>query len=195
MKKLFTFSIICLISGLILSSCNSKLFVSKRHYNDGYYISYNKGKQALHAPKENAKANQNETSIPVLYAENNSEDNSIYEYVGPNPLADNKIIFANNEKSQLKEIQKRGSTSTLKNKAKIIEEPISQIKNTLFKTSGTNGVTAVNDDGLSFLWVVIVVLLVLWALGYIAGFSLGGLINILLVIALILLILWLLRVL
>ncbi|MBK6834313.1 MAG: lmo0937 family membrane protein [Bacteroidetes bacterium] len=54
---------------------------------------------------------------------------------------------------------------------------------------------ASSGDGLSLLWIVILVLLILWALGLISGgFGLGGFINILLVIALILLILWLLRI-
>jgi hypothetical protein len=51
------------------------------------------------------------------------------------------------------------------------------------------------DDELSLLWIVILVLLIVWAAGLIGGgWGLGGLINILLVIALVLLILWLLRV-
>lgn len=47
------------------------------------------------------------------------------------------------------------------------------------------------EDGLSLLWIIIVVILILWALGLIGGYG-GSLIHLLLVIALILLILWLL---
>ncbi|NNM94984.1 MAG: lmo0937 family membrane protein [Bacteroidia bacterium] len=50
-------------------------------------------------------------------------------------------------------------------------------------------------DGLSLFWLIILIILIVWAIGLLAGgFGLGGLINILLVIALILLILWLLRI-
>ncbi len=52
---------------------------------------------------------------------------------------------------------------------------------------------ASSDDALSLLWIVIVIILILWLLGYaLGGLGLGGAIHILLVIALILLILWLL---
>jgi hypothetical protein len=49
-------------------------------------------------------------------------------------------------------------------------------------------------DGLSLFWVVILVIIILWAIGFFAGWGTGGLINLLLVVALILLILWLLRI-
>lgn len=50
-----------------------------------------------------------------------------------------------------------------------------------------------SSEGLSLFWIVILIILILWAIGFIGG-SIGGLINLLLLVALILLILWLLRV-
>ena len=40
-------------------------------------------------------------------------------------------------------------------------------------------------------WIIIIVLLVLWALGLVSGVLLGGLVHILLAVALILLVMWL----
>lgn len=50
-----------------------------------------------------------------------------------------------------------------------------------------------DDDGLSLFWIIILIVLILWLLGFISG-NFGGIINLLLIIALILLILWLLKV-
>ena len=193
MKNLITFFAICLISSILFSSCKSNMSVTKRLYNDGYYISYNKGTQPVHSPKKEIII-QAKTDIPEVSDQSNREQNTTDIYTEQQTITDNKVTATVNKNTQTKEISQQSPKQVLKHNAKIFENPVAQIKQTLSRSKITSGTTAVNDD-LSLLWVVILVLIILWALGLISGgFGLGGLINILLVIALILLILWLLRV-
>jgi len=192
MKKIITFGVICIIASILFSSCRSNISITKRHYNKGYYVDFNNGKKVGLAPKEEEKVVQTKTSKPVYYSQDQAEQNTMGGYSGQSLIADNNVIAANNEKMQRNVISQQYTKQSLKPKIK--EEPAAQIKRTLFETKKMSSNSYVGD-GLSLFWVVILVILILWALGLLAGgFGLGGLINVLLVIALVLLILWLLRI-
>ncbi len=186
MKKLITFSAICIITSILFSSCSSNLSIAKRHFNNGYYIAYSKNKQAVRTPQE-------EVREPFYSAQNKTKQNTIGEYADQSPIIGNNDIVASNEKTRHKAISERNVKQAIKHKFKTIESPDVQIKSTLFEIKKINNDSS-DRDGLSLFWVVILIILVLWALGF-WGFGLvSGLINLLLLIALILLILWLLRI-
>lgn len=194
MKKLITFSAVCFIASILFSSCSSNLSIAKRHFNNGYYIAYSNGKQAVHTPKEEEKAVRTKTREPLYSVQNKIEQNTIVGYSDQNALTGKNDIVASNEKvKKHKSISQRTIKQALKPKIKFFEEPTPQITNTLFEANKVRSDSS-DHEGLSLFWVVILIILVLWALGF-WGFGLvSGLINLLLLIALILLILWLLRI-
>jgi len=193
MKKIITFSTICIIASIFFSSCSSNLSVAKRHFNNGYYVAYSTSKQVVHTPKEEEKLLQNKTRKPLYSLQNKTEQNAIEEYSDQSTTGSSDVV-ASNENTQHKAIPQRSTKQALKQKIKIIENTSPKIKHVFFKTQEIHSVSS-DNEGLSLFWLVILVILILWALGLLAGgFGLGGLINLLLLIALILLILWLLRI-
>ena len=191
MKKIITFSAICIIASILFASCGgSYVSITKRHYNNGYYIVYNKGRQAVSTPKEEGKVSQTKISTPVYNPINMSEQNTMGQYSEQSIKTNNTIIAASNEKVQPDAISQQDSKQTSEPKIKIIKNPLVQINRALPESVKSNGPS--KGNGLSLFWVVILVILILWAFGL--GFGVGGLINVLLVIALILLILWLLQI-
>lgn len=148
----------------------------------------------MHTTTEEEKVVQTNTKESFYAAKNTTEQNSIDEHSDQSIITGNNEIVANNDKSLHKTISKRNIKQALEQNSRIIEYPVTQSKHSLFEKNKI-GSSASDKDGLSLFWVVILVLLILWALGFLTGgFGLGGLINLLLVIALILLILWLLRI-
>ena len=193
MKKLITFSAVCFIASILFSSCSSNLSIAKRHFNNGYYIAYSNGKQAVHTPKEEEKVVQTKIIQPLYSVQNKIEQNTIVGYSDQSALAGNNDIVASNGKVKHKSISQRTIKQALKQKIKFFEDPTLEITNTQFETNKVRSDSS-DNEGLSLFWVVILIILVLWALGF-WGFGLvSGLINLLLLIALILLILWLLRI-
>jgi hypothetical protein len=190
MKRLITFIAICIIASILFASCRSNLLITKRRYNNGYYVTYNNGKKAVLTPKEEEKVVQTKTSKPSYYSQDKAEQNTMSGYSDQSLIADNNVIVASNEKMQRNAISQQYTKQPLKPKIK--EDPAVQINRTLFKPKKMSS-NSHEGDGLSLFWVVILVILILWAIGLLAG-SIGGLINLLLVVALVLLILWLLRI-
>jgi len=91
--------------------------------------------------------------------------------------------------------QSERTKETFKNDTKkvhsVVENTSSKIKDAV-NNSKESISQARSESGLSLLWIVILVVLILWLLGFLVG--LGDIIHLLLVVALILLILWLLGV-
>lgn len=181
MMHFLLLSIIC----VFLSAC-SKLAVTNRHYRSGYCISRTAERvqpQELRKNKisfENLKQYKNKT----IQTEKQNEQ---------------QVIIS------AEEIQKIEKAPVKAQKHKIFEQPkkvaalITRIKkaksDNTFSASTKSMKQDPRGDVLSLLWIVILVLLIFWAIAFIAGgFGLGGLIHLLLAIALILLILWLLRI-
>lgn len=190
MKKIITFSVICIMASILLSSCGSSISIAKRHYNNGYYISYNNGKQAVTTPKEEEKVVQAKSNDPLSFLKNQKEQNTLNGYSSQSSISDDAI--ASTGKIQQKSVSQKRIKQALKQKIKITEHPASQLKNTLFKLKKIRSGPMVEEGGYSLFWLVILAILILWALGLLVG-GWGGLVNILLVLALILFILWLLK--
>lgn len=190
MKKLMNLFSICIIAGLLLSSCKSSTSITKRHYNKGYYIAHSKNN-----PSKVKQANQSVAD----------KTNTIEQYqtgdapkVVINKMAEPKSITTENEVTVSRD-QIEGKAKTPSSLQKAFHfKPISINKSgaEVNKTSGKEISSAHDDDdddGLSLFGFVILLVLILWALGFFIG-GFGGLIHLLLVVALVLLILWLLRI-
>jgi len=186
MKKINILNTIAVVAILLFSACNSNSSLTKRHYSKGYHFSHSSGKHSV-AKASDKKAPLKTTDIVVKPIEKNETT------IAPiNPI--NNDLIVSNEINYNKSNAKKNVTKIVKRIPAINEvAPVIKVKKAIFERPSP--AAASDSAGLSLLWIVIVVLLVLWALGLLAGgFGLGGFINILLVIALILLILWLLRI-
>lgn len=196
MKKVFTFSITCLILSILVASCGSSATFTKRRYNKGYYVSTNFKKHSVETQQDEEESKGqieiNETPENTVTASNNTENTNSEIRSAEHSDAVNTENESNQESNrveeQKEETTKPSSIQTLKNNL----NPIVKLKTTIADKKSKHPSHS-DGDALSLLWIVIVVLIILWALGLIAG-EFGGLIHLLLVIALILLILWLLRI-
>jgi hypothetical protein len=187
MKKLFMFTTACMIIGILFSSCKSGMSITKRHYNKGYYIARSSGMQADVASRQN-KMRPSVFSMPKPEEGNKifSNKQNEMEARGIISPSDRKTLF----QKDIVQAKKHPTYTSLfagEKKPSKVNSTFSDVQKIMVASSG---------EGLSLLWIIIVVILVLWAVGYLAGgFGLGGFINLLLLVALILLILWLLRIL
>ncbi len=195
MKKLIIYSAACLIAAILFSSCSSYVTITKRHYNSGYYLDYSTNKQLTSVSKE--KAVQPRITSPMYSVQSTSEN--IVRVSGSSQTQ--KIANTSNpvvgERKENKTIV-HGNNKTLvqKSSPEIIGIPVEQMKQTPSVISNVTDDDHPNRrDVLSFFWIVILIVLILWLVGILTGsFGIGGFVNLLLVIAVILLILWLLRI-
>jgi len=192
MKKIITFCILSILSTFLFTSCKSNMSLTKRLYNDGYHVSYNNGKTTAKTFAQDHKYTPPKAEVaeykvqPELKELNNTTPLAI--------AAQTEIPTSApvNENMALNKKDVNPFTEVVKNKAMTVKSAFT--KQNTCTVDKSNTFTAPSDE-YSLIWVLVLVLLILWALGYLAGgLGLGGLINILLVIALILLILWLLRI-
>lgn len=193
MKKHHGFSAIIIITCILFSSCGSNMSIIKRHYNNGYYMAFSEYKQTSHTSKDEEKVVQTKTQEPLNSIQFKAERNIKNGDFGQNIMPNNNDVPAINAQMQGKVISPQSIRQTIKQKTTFIKNRVAQIKHVLNETKKIKK-NSVEGEGLSLFWIVILVILVLWALGFAGGFLLGGLINLLLVIALIGLILWLFRV-
>lgn len=199
MKKLTFYSIACLAVGIILSSCQSNLSITKRHYTNGYYVDFGKSNKSLAENKTPSVPAEVKPVTPVSSvnviankpaAQSKSKELNEVSIPATNPSGVSKALKIKKTLGSMPFI----GTPEAKKSAVSVNENVANQK------LATDSVNKISDDeparaALSLLWIVIVVILILWLIGILAGgFGLGGFINLLLVIALILLILWLLRV-
>ena len=192
MKKLLQFSTICIIAAFLFSSCRSNVSATKRHYNNGYYVTHTKNKHKAAVQKEEEKTVQHKPAKSFNPAPESVVQNSIAGYSDQNPAVSTADVAAGSSKTKPAVAPNHGLKQTFLSKTGISE--IVKNERTLFPQKKLTPVSG-ERDGLSLFWLVIVIILILWAVGFLAGgFGLGGLFNLLLVIALILLILWLLRI-
>lgn len=192
MKKLFTLVSITVLSILFFSSCSSGWSFTKRKYTRGYYVSK---EHKLQQPKEHSLAQKNSSTSTVK--------NNITSAV---PKNQSLAAVQTNAlpKRDLKSPTLEANAATATRKAEHRQQPVVnrmipsvEIKRPI-KTVETaieqHRLSAGDSEGLSLFWIIILIILILWALGLISG-NFGAIINVLLVVALILLILWLLRIL
>ena len=198
MKKLLKFTNLLIISGILFSSCETSTSIMKRHYRSGYYIDYTSHNKETAPKLANGNTAQIVIPIPISNAQSltmqSTSSTSPKQSIEKPPIVITglkKILPTTNLQSITKQshLNRTGITSgsAIENKQIISQSPFISTN----VSDGDRGERA----ALSLLWLVIVIVLILWLIGILAGgFGLGGLINLLLVIALILLILWLLRV-
>ena len=188
MKKIIMFSAICALAGILFTSCNSNWSISKRHFNNGYYVDNGKNKHAeviAIDKKERTKGEQDDFSRsdesikPDTEKVTGTQQHAITVVSGkqtPGKTAAEK-----------KKLNAERPVNTFKNPSQKIKETFSKINQK--KNAKEDG------EGLSLFWIIILIILILWVLGVIStGFAIGSIINLLLLAALILLILWLLRI-
>lgn len=192
MKKLFTLTVIAILTSVFFSSCGSGLSITKRRYTKGYYV--NRTPKPAETKETVAAKAKNESAVPVAVqvmpeVKKESEkqtiqkQNSESKAVGIAKATPQKET-ARRTASKMNPIKEVFSDFSLKQPFKTIDKAIDS-----YKLSADS-----DDDGLSLFWIIILVLLILWALGFISG-NFGGVVHVLLIIALVLLILWLLKVL
>jgi hypothetical protein len=168
---------------MILSSCG---ITRNNDFSSQKYTNFRKGKTTV-ITNQVAKENKEVNLFAVLSDKTKIADDAVVT----DDRTSKPIVTPKTEikKEDVKKVSSVNGFTKETNKEKFTRVA-SFVKERMITKPNT---TANNDDGLSVLWVVVLVLLILWAVG-LWGFNLGGLINILLVIALILLILWLLQV-
>jgi hypothetical protein len=197
MKKNLVFKSICVLTSLLFASCTTHFSITKRHYNKGYSIHHS-------------------NSGNVSASHSSEEKNSVVE-ADPEVLDKAVVIESSNVPVKVEYGSVNTGLSTVQTTEKSVKTTGNPVKgqhiahvqkknvaNPVFAHTGylkkhslkgkMGNNAASHEDGLSLFWVVILVILILWAIGFLAA-GLTGLINLLLLIALILLILWLLRVL
>ncbi len=187
MKKLIMFTAICLIVSILFPSCGSNIMLTKRHYNNGYYVSHtqkNKATQKSQVEEEKSAA-ATVDSLPVV--QNKTEQATTAKINNEVAATNNMVVSAD---KPLNSSVSSGSKQTVKQTNKITESPVAEIKQIISGTEKADHASS-QREGLSLFWIVILVLLILWAFGF--G-PIGGLIHLLLLVALILLVLWLLRI-
>lgn len=191
MKNLFTYFASIAILSIVISSCGS-ISVTKRQFNKGYSISYNKKMKSTESTKDSesiALKTESPKAIPNKKRNENIRSSEI------TPLRESEAI----ETAEIQEeIVPQSAPSSSEVGDNIIEQDElvkQESKNEQIQyNSDEDQVTSStprHDDGLSWIWIIILIVILLWALGLLFG-SFGGLIHLLLVVALILLILWLL---
>lgn len=192
MKKIITYSLIALLSGFLFSSCRSNLTIIKRHYNKGYYVASSKNEKVHTVSREPEKQPEVPVALtPDSFARQNEQSSSDTE---TSPV---RVSNVKEKETAIPKVKRNGAPglsgqnrnllpATNRHHIKPLQHKISTFKKSERSTA--------SDEALSLFWIIILIILILWAVGLLAG-GFGGLINILLVIALILLILWLLRIL
>ncbi len=196
MKSLVKLSLLFIITSLLFISCTSKLSVTKRHYTKGYHIAHNKGKQSKQT-KQHAETNstlKNPSPIytlKVLPAESQVEKGK--KEIDSSPITAEAVPTTQSEGHKPTRLLKQTkNTNHAHSQAQQLITPLKNLHTIYQLEKSHNGDS--DSRGLSLFWVIILVILILWFFGYIAGWGTGGLINLLLLIALILFILWLLRI-
>ncbi len=193
MKKLITFSYVCVLISIALSSCGPNASIVKRHYTKGYYVDWGRSKYGSTISKKENTSVRTDSKIS-LAAVSVKEVGNILPLNTTIPIT-NKVV-STGRIEHYKALAATAAKQMPNQNISTSQNPSTANEKLLYQAgSEYHG----DDEGaraaLSLLWIVIIVILILWLIGILAGgFGLGGLVNLLLVIALILLILWLLRV-
>jgi hypothetical protein len=183
-----SFGSICLLACVLFSSCNPSFEITKRRYNKGYYIDRSGNKDIAFITKE--KATQVKITTPTYPPQTLVAEKPKVSHPVPMPTKGGMVMVAKDERQG----HKKALATNMDNLP---------ATSSIHTVSAIPGPQKIADDGdhhseraaLSLFWLIIVIVLILWLIGLIAGgFGLGAFINILLIIALILLILWLLRI-
>lgn len=188
MKKLLYLLTGILLAAFILPSCSSSLSITKRRYTRGYFVEHIRGKHKQ--PRVNENDRQNATAM--AQAEEKEAFRAV-EYLKVPRIDKAAETFKATAAVTAPKIRDRKSLDGDHTPIGLaLRQPVKALK----IASNLTSEAAAQDEALSLLWIVIVVVLIVYILGIIMdGFGLGELIHILGVVILALLILWLLRIL
>ena len=199
MKRTITLLTLLLFTGLMLPSCG--LTVVKRQHTGGYYVSTNSRNHAADKDKNDKTAEiRTEESQVATATEAENEAEAIAVVTTPATETNEQYVVSDEtQTAQTDDAAVPAEKMASSDRAPLLTTMTSHLPMAKKMESTTKKMkahsSARSDGGLSLFWIVILVLLILWALGLLGGgWGLGGLIYILLVVALILLILWLLRI-
>lgn len=187
-----------LIAVLMMASCGNKFSLTKRHYQKGYYFARN-GSPVK--PNAHAKEKNNKTLVVAdakqEVIENAKKTENIRTFNTGNKQDKVALVPKTKTIKPKKVFAHVSKTKTSLEQDQLYKDNIQRPAKSFGLSASNNQLTeSSSDEGRSLFWIVIVVLVILWALGYISGgLGLGILINLLLLVALILLILWLFRIL
>ncbi|MGP8214745.1 MAG: hypothetical protein ACLQQ4_04200 [Bacteroidia bacterium] len=197
MKKLITFSTLCLIASIIFSSCGTNFSITRRHYNPGYYIDYTKSSPSVASSKVAAKPVQSAVNKQLNTEQPKGTQTTKVADVNPvnRPIANSPsgIIKKIKHKAILSFTAKQG----LKNTISSSEEPQIQAKSYVPDAITMTDNATERGGGRSLLLLLLIILVIILLIGILLnlGAFIDLLFDILIVILLILLILWLLKVL
>jgi hypothetical protein len=186
MKKITLYTVYCIVTGFLLSSCGTNMSLLKRHYTKGYYVEHSSGKHKASLIERQDIDLRNEIAGQLHSQSKHSNAPDNFTNIEPKEPVENPIVkYESYPDKKIAKIhgkveKKRGITEK-KFPERVYDKLVKDDSDT--------------DKALSFMWVVIVIIFLLWLIGFLAGgFGLGNLIHLLLVVVLILLILWLLRI-
>lgn len=186
MKKIIISPILFIAVCLLFSSCAQDFSgnaISKRHYRSGYHIALNNNKPVESKMIQSKKFIPDAFTLAVEEIKETTNDNVVENERSLNVEELPLVASATTDNSK----QGTNATTTVPQKAKAIKTLLknsSKIKETV---SSVKDVKKGHRNG-GLIWTIIVILLILWLLGFIIG-GFGGLLYLLLVIALVLLIL------
>lgn len=196
MKKTIKFCVSCIIASVLFSSCGSNMSITKRHYNNGYYISYSNDKENVIIPKENKTGIHSSLNESLYFPNDQTKEPGNEKFTDQKEIKVNNVVATSYSKIHRKENLQKKANKIFKHISKITNTSEINIKSDLIEKNKIKSSSSQEErDGLSLFWIVILAILIFWAVFFSIGFLLEGLINLLLIIALILLILWLLRIL
>jgi hypothetical protein len=193
MKKLITLSILFVLTSIFVSCKSSS--VMKRRYNKGYYVHH----AARHSEPKAIETAAN-TKTPLVKAPVVTEQVKAATVTKPIVQPSANLTAEANKSANTKTVAKENTSKTglTKNSVKVIPTAFSQkrqlqlLKELVVKAKSGDPA----DDALSLLWILILVLLILYLLGFAFNdYGVGSAIHILAVVIVVLLILWLLRIL
>lgn len=191
MKNLFKIIILAILTSIVISSCK-QVSVIKRKYNKGYYVS--------HSHKHPEVKSESSTTSSVLKKPEYLKPIAITSLRLPNSTTPVKeYVPTASVVTPLKTVGTYHPANEMKNlmSSRNSFKEVSLMPVKLFSNGTIKNLTASHEghDALSLLWIIIVIILIVWLLGFLFdGFGIGWGIHLLAVIALILLILWLLRI-
>jgi len=196
MKNLIRSITACITACILFSACSQKLSLKKRHYRNGYYVSHTKKNHSLIGNNTDKSVTKHSEVVlkeeaPKIAQTDLKQKNKSASETPKNNVSSLKL------KSKRYEGPQKALENTDNNLASSVKEIMRSkkvIRNLQINTSKPLIEAGDDDgDGYSLLWLLIIILFVLWILGFAGGYIFGGLVHLILVVAVILFILWLLR--
>lgn len=197
MKNLLRIIILTIITSFILSSCGKQMSITKRKYNKGYYVSHSHKKANVKSqPATAAISHEKPEHLQAVPVKIDAPTKHVEEEITLTAAVTKPLEKQNNptptSKTELSGNKFAKKFYHVKQLEKILPSQLytAEVRKKLASDQDHS------HDALSFLWVIIVVILILYLLGILFdGFGLGGLIHLLALVIVVLLILWLLRIL